>query len=209
MEYNHNSDGSITPLEKRNIDTGMGFERVTAILEGVNDNYLSSVFKDVIELLCKISNLPYEGNERSMRIIVDHIRTAIFISGDYAGIKPSNTDQGYVLRRLIRRAIRHAKLLNIDINSSYDTQIASLIIEKYKKYYTYGFPIELTKEMAEEVGLKVDVDGFYEKFKEHQELSRTASKGKFKGGLQQNGEIEIKYHTATHLLNAALKKVLN
>ncbi len=261
MEYNHNSDGSITPLEKRNIDTGMGFERVTAILEGVNDNYLSSVFKDVIDLLCKISNLPYEGNERSMRIIVDHIRTAVFISGDYAGIKPSNTDQGYVLRRLIRRAIRHAKLLNIDINSSYDTQIASLIIEKYKKYYkelednkdvilsvledekrkfnrtlekglkefnkrtkdhkdidkdtafhlydTYGFPIELTKEMAEEVGLKVDVDGFYEKFKEHQELSRTASKGKFKGGLQQNGEIEIKYHTATHLLNAALKKVLN
>ena len=136
MEYNHNSDGSITPLEKRNIDTGMGFERVTAILEGVNDNYLSSVFKDVIDLLCKISNLPYEGNERSMRIIVDHIRTAVFISADPAGIKPSNVGQGYILRRLIRRAIRHAKKLNIDINSDWESQIASLIMDKYEIYYS-------------------------------------------------------------------------
>ena len=259
MQYERHEDGSLTPLKQKNIDTGMGFERATAILEGVNDNYLSSVWKDVIDLISKISNLPYEGNEISMRIVADHIRTAVFISADRAGIKPSNTDQGYILRRLIRRAIRHAKKLNIDINSDWEQDIAKLIMNKYKKYYseindnydvvlevlhnekvkfnhtlasglkefekvsnkdidgltafhlfdTYGFPLELTIELASEKGIKVDVDGFNKKFKEHQELSRTASAGKFKGGLAGHGEMEIKYHTATHLLNAALKKVVN
>lgn len=96
-------------MPKKNVDTGMGLERTVAVLEGVKDNYLSSVWKDVIELICEISNKPYEGNEESIRIIADHIRTAVFISADKSGIKPSNTDQGYILRRLIRRAIRHAK----------------------------------------------------------------------------------------------------
>ena len=258
MQYFKDEDGNVTELPKKNVDTGMGVERVTAILEGVNDNYKSSIWNDVIDLISNISNLPYEGNEESMRIIADHIRTAVFISADPVGIKPSNTDQGYILRRLIRRAIRHAKKLNIDINSNWEEQIARLLISKYKKYYseldsneavvlevlknekekfnrtlekglrefakvsnkdidgdvafhlydTYGFPIELTEELAHDAGIKVDVKGFQEKFKAHQELSRTASAGKFKGGLAGNSEIETKYHTATHLLNAALKVVV-
>ena len=262
MEYYKDENGNISPLPKKNVDTGMGYERVVAVLEGVNDNYTSSVWKDVIELIERISMKPYIGNEKSMRIIADHIRTAVFISGDNAMIKPSNTDQGYILRRLIRRAIRHAKKLNIDINSDWDIEIARLIINKYRKYYeeldknyniildvltnekikfnrtlekglkefekitknitdgklnkdlafrlydTYGFPIELTVELANEMGIVVDVDGFKEKFKAHQELSRTSSSGKFKGGLASTGENEIKYHTATHLLNAALKIVV-
>ena len=255
MQYFKDSAGNVTELPKKNVDTGMGVERITAVLEGVNDNYASSIWKDVIDLISKITNLPYKGNEKSMRIIADHIRTSVFISADPAGIKPSNTDQGYILRRLIRRAIRHAKKLNIDITSDWEKQIAKLIIDKYKKYYkelsdnemvvydvlknekekfnrtlekglrefskvslkdidastafhlydTYGFPIELTLELANDAGIKVDVEGFKTKFKEHQELSRTASKGKFKGGLAGDSVIETKYHTATHLLNAALK----
>lgn len=258
MEFYKDQDGNITELPKKNVDTGMGFERTTAVLEGVLDNYESSVWKDVIELISEISNKSYKGNEESMRIIADHIRTSVFISADPAGIKPSNTDQGYILRRLIRRAIRHAKKLEIDINSDWEQRIALLIISKYKKYYselaqnesivlevlknekekfnktlekglrefskvsnkdidattafhlydTYGFPIELTLELADDAGIKVDVEGFKEKFKAHQELSRTASAGKFKGGLAGNSEIETKYHTATHLLNAALKLVV-
>ena len=261
MQYNKSSDGTITELPKKNVDTGMGVERVTAILEGVNDNYESSIWKDIIELISKISNLPYKGNEQSMRIIADHLRTSVFISADYASVKPSNVGQGYILRRLIRRAIRHAKKLGIDISSNWEQQIAELIISKYEKYYselkdnknivlevlknekekfnrtlekglrefekvtkdskdidattafklydTYGFPIELTVELAEERNINVDEEGFKDKFKAHQELSRTASAGQFKGGLSGNNEIETKYHTATHLLNAALKVVVN
>ena len=262
MQYNKAQDGSVTELPKKNVDTGMGYERVVAVLEGVNDNYLSSVWKDIIELIEKISNKSYKGNEKSMRIIADHIRTAVFISADPAGIKPSNTDQGYILRRLIRRAIRHIRNLEVDINSNWEEQIAITIMDKYKKYYseietdrdvvlevlrneknkfnrtlekglrefekitnnltenilnkdlafklydTYGFPIELTEELAKEKNIKVDIEGFKQKFKEHQEKSRTASQGKFKGGLSGNSEIETKYHTATHLLNAALKQVI-
>ena len=261
MQFNKDENGNITELPKKNVDTGMGVERTTAILEGVNDNYLSSIWKDVIDLIVDISGLEYEGNENSMRIIADHLRTAVFVSADHASIKPSNTDQGYILRRLIRRAIRHAKNLGIDVNSDWEERIAKLIVSKYKVYYselesnesviyevlrnekikfnrtlekglrefekvtrngqdldgqsafrlfdTYGFPIELTVELAAELGLKVDEVGFVEKFKEHQEKSRTASAGKFKGGLAGDGEIEMKYHTVTHLLNAALKVVVD
>ena len=260
MGYEKHEDGSITELPAKNVDTGMGFERTTAILEGKTDNYASSAWTPVIDIIKEVSNLPYEGNEKSMRIIADHIRTAVFILADPAGIKPSNTDQGYILRRLIRRAIRHAKKLNIDINSNWEERIASTIMDMYEKYYqelkdnrnivleglknekikfnrtlekglrefdkvtrdnkdidgvtafhlfdTYGFPIELTEELAQDKGLKVDIEGYKTKFKEHQELSRTASAGKFKGGLAGSGEIETKYHTATHLLNAALKLVV-
>ncbi len=262
MQYNHNEDGTFTELPKKNVDTGMGLERITAVLEGVNDNYESSIWKDVIEKIEEITGLKYEGNEKAMRIIADHIRSAVFISADPSGIKPSNTDQGYILRRLIRRAIRYAKKLEIDINSNWEEQIATLIIEKYKKYYvevgensqvvidvlknekikfnrtlekglkefekiaskitdgkmdkdnafrlydTFGFPIELTVELASEMGIKVDEEGFKEKFKAHQELSRAGSKEKFKGGLASTGETETMYHTATHLFNAALKLVV-
>ncbi len=263
MQYNKDASGSVTELPHKNVDTGMGVERTTAILEGVNDNYLSSIWSDVIALIEKISGLKYAGHEKEMRIIADHMRTAVFISADPAGIKPSNTDQGYILRRLIRRTIRYAKKLDIDINSDWEKEIAELIISKYDNYYselktnhevvlnvlnsekvkfnrtlekglkefnkivsaltdkvlnkdlafklydTYGFPIELTVELANEQGITVDEEGFKEKFKAHQELSRTASAGKFKGGLAGNNEIETRYHTATHLLNAALKKVIN
>ena len=258
MQYYKDENGTVTELPKKNVDTGMGVERITAVLEGVDDNYKSSIWSDVIDLISNIAGLPYEGNEKSMRIIADHIRTAVFISSDPAGIKPSNTDQGYILRRLIRRAIRHAKKLGIDISSNWEEQIARLIIEKYQSYYselsqnkqvvldvlknekekfnrtlekglrefakvsnkdidgdvafhlydTYGFPIELTEELAKDAGISVDTKGFNEKFKAHQELSRTASAGKFKGGLAGNSEIETRYHTATHLLNAALKLVV-
>ena len=258
MQYYKDENGTVTELPKKNVDTGMGVERITTVLEGVDDNYKSSIWSDVIDLISDIAVLPYEGNEKSMRIIADHIRTAVFISSDPAGIKPSNTDQGYILRRLIRRAIRHAKKLGIDISSNWEEQIARLIIEKYQSYYselsqnkqvvldvlknekekfnrtlekglrefnkvsnkdidgdvafhlydTYGFPIELTEELAKDAGISVDTKGFNEKFKAHQELSRTASAGKFKGGLAGNSEIETKYHTATHLLNAALKQVV-
>ena len=261
MEFYKDEDGNISELKQKNVDTGMGLERIVAVLEGVDDNYKSSIWLDVINKLEEISGLSYEGNEKAMRIIVDHIRTSVFIAADPAGIKPSNTDQGYILRRLISRFIRQARKLGIDINSDFDEQIALLIISKYERYYselaenkevvldvlsnekkkfsrtlekglrefeklvdldakvidkniafklydTYGFPIELTIEEAKDRGMTVDVDGFYEKFREHQEKSRTASKGKFKGGLSGNSEIETKYHTATHLLNAALKKVI-
>ena len=258
MQYYKDENGTVTELPKKNVDTGMGVERITTVLEGVDDNYKSSIWSDVIDLISSIAGLPYEGNEKSMRIIADHIRTAVFISSDPAGIKPSNTDQGYILRRLIRRAIRHAKKLNIDISSNWEEQIANLIISKYESYYselkenkqvvldvlknekekfnrtlekglrefnkvsnkdidgdvafhlydTYGFPIELTEELAKDAGISVDIKGFNEKFKAHQELSRTSSAGKFKGGLAGNSEIETRYHTATHLLNAALKQVV-
>ena len=257
MQYEKKADGTVIELPKKNVDTGMGVERTTAILEGVNDNYASSIWHDVIEKIEEISGKSYKYDYLSMRIISDHIRTSVFILGDDAGVIPSNTDRGYILRRLIRRMIRHARKLNIDLNSDFEVTLAELIINKYCKYYeelsknkeriideltkekvkfsktlekglkvfeketanlnkidkdlafklydTYGFPIELTCELAEEKNMEVDTEGFKEKFKEHQEKSRTASKGMFKGGLAGDSETETKYHTATHLLNAALK----
>ena len=261
MQYFKDESGKITDLPRKNVDTGMGVERTTAILENVNDNYLSSIWINVIKEIENISGLSYKGNEVSMRIIADHIRTAVFISADKSLIKPSNTDRGYILRRLIRRAIRHAKKLNIDLFSNWEERIAGVIINQYKNYYselienenivyevlktekerfnktlekglkefnkatlnknnidgktafhlydTYGFPIELTLELASEKNITVDKMKFDELFKKHQELSRTASAGMFKGGLSGNSEIETKYHTATHLLNAALKEVVS
>ena len=264
MQYNHIDEKTFEPLKNKNVDTGMGVERVTAILEGVDDNYQTSIFKDVISYIEKISGYSYsdETAKRSIRIIADHIRASIMIIGDEANIMPSNTDQGYVLRRLIRRAIRHAKRINIDVDSDFEIEIAKMFINKYKNIYkelerneqhivdtlvsekkkfaktlanglkefskiiknvtdnkidasnafrlydTFGFPIELTIELAMEEGIVVDVMGFNEKFLEHQEKSRLGAGMKFKGGLAATGDAEIKYHTATHLLNAALKNVL-
>lgn len=258
MEY-HKGE-TITELESKNVDTGMGLERIVSVIEGVDDNYKTTVWNDIIKEIEDISSKPYFGNEMSMRIIADHIRTAVFISADEAMIKPSNTNQGYILRRLIRRAIRHAKKLNIDIDSNWEQRIANVITNQYNQYYseleknhetvlsvlknekekfnktiekglkefekivlqnpesidgktafklydTYGFPIELTEEIAKEHKLNVDVLGFEEKFKEHQEKSRSAAK--FSGGMANNSEKVIQYHTATHLLNAALKIVVD
>ncbi len=263
MQYEKFADGTVKDLPKKNVDTGMGVERTVAILEGVDDNYLTSIWKDVVDKIEEMSTTSYEKDAKSIRIIADHIRTAVFIAGDNSGIKPSNTDQGYILRRLIRRMIRHAKKIGIDLNSGFERVLAEMIIEKYEKYYdelaknkqvildvltnelnkfnrtlekglkefekivsnldskvlnkdlafklydTYGFPLELTVELAEEQGIEVDKEGFNEKFKEHQEKSRAGSEQRFKGGLAGNGEIETRYHTATHLLNAALKKVVD
>ena len=263
MTYNKDEYGNVTELSQKNVDTGMGLERITAVLEGVLDNYETSVWTNIIKEIENISGKKYEDAKVEMRIIADHLRTAVFISADNAGIKPSNTDQGYILRRLIRRAIRYAKKLNIDINSDWEERVANVIISQYKEYYneinenskivlevlknekqkfnrtlekglkefekmianvndcyldkdsafklydTYGFPIELTVELAKEKNIKVDEQGFKDKFKAHQELSRANSTQKFKGGLASSGEIETKYHTATHLLNAALKVVVS
>lgn len=263
MQYERHQDGTVTELPHKNVDTGMGVERTVAILEGVDDNYLTSIWKDVVDRIEEMSNTTYEENAKSIRIIADHIRTAVFISGDNSGIKPSNTDQGYILRRLIRRMIRHAKKIGIDLESGFERTLALMIIEKYAKYYdeleknkevildvltnelkkfnrtlekglrefekivsnldgttlnkdlafklydTYGFPLELTVELAEEKGITVDKAGFEQKFKEHQEKSRAGSEQRFKGGLAGDGEVETKYHTATHLLNAALKQVIS
>ena len=264
MQYNHEENNKFVPLKNKNVDTGLGVERVTAILEGYKDNYKSSVWSDIINKIEEISGLSYDDEQytKSIRIIADHIRAIVMIAGDNAGIKPSNTDQGYILRRLIRRMIRYAKKLNIDINSDWEQQLAELIINKYSSYYnelernrndiletlkiekvkfnrtlehglkefekvvknlngdiinkdiafrlydTFGFPIELTEELGAELNLRVDTEGFKQKFKEHQEKSREGATGKFKGGLASTGEMETKYHTATHLLNAALKQVL-
>lgn len=264
MQYNHKPDGTFEPLKNKNVDTGMGVERVVAVLEGQTDNYKSSIWTDLIKKIEEVSGKNYDDEKytRSMRIIADHIRAIVILSGDDAGIKPSNTDQGYILRRLIRRMIRYAKKLDIDINSNWEQELAKVVIDEYKPYYkelernekailevltneknkfnktlekglrefekltrniegteiskdiafklydTYGFPIELTEELAKEQGLTVDIEGFKKKFEEHQALSRKGAEQKFKGGLASTGEMETKYHTATHLLNAALKKVL-
>lgn len=263
-QYNGNPDGTVTPLTKKNVDTGMGVERITAVIEGVTDNYQTTIFKDVIQKLEEISHLKYEEEEikKAMRIIADHLRAVVIIAGDNALIKPSNTDQGYILRRLIRRVIRYAKKLQIDIDSDFEQVIAQMFIDKYKSYYpeleknqtailevlkneknkfnrtlekglkefdkmilkvknqkldasdafrlydTYGFPIELTVELAKEKKIEVDVLGFQEKFKEHQEKSRAGSVQRFKGGLAGDSAMNVRYHTATHLLNAALKLVI-
>lgn len=260
MEYYQDEQGNITELEKKNVDTGMGLERIISVIENKDDNYLTSLWAPVLQKLEEITHKSYKGNEQSMRIIMDHLRTSIFIAADYSGIKPSNTDQGYILRRLIRRAIRHARKLEIDLASDWENKLAQVIIDQYKEFFheleenkdvvlnvlkqekekfsktlekglkifekkiqnkedidgesafhlydTYGFPIELTIEEAKRNNLKVDLTGFEQKFKEHQEKSRTASQGKFKGGLSGNGIMETKYHTATHLLNAALRSVI-
>lgn len=264
MQYMHNPDGTFTQLEKKNVDTGMGVERVVAVLEGKTDNYKSSIWTDIIAKIEEVSGKKYDDEKytAAMRIIADHLRAIVMLLGDDAKITPSNKDQGYVLRRLIRRTIRYARTLDINIDSDWDSQIANIVINQYKEYYTelernkefiieslknekvkfnrtlekglrefekitknvqgteidkdtafklydtYGFPIELTEELAKEQGFTVDMEGFKAKFEEHQAKSRAGSEQKFKGGLASSGEMETKYHTATHLLNAALKKVL-
>ena len=126
MQYNHKPDGTFEPLKNKNVDTGMGVERVVAVLEGQTDNYKSSIWTDLIKKIEEVSGKNYDDEKytRSMRIIADHIRAIVILSGDDAGIKPSNTDQGYILRRLIRRMIRYAKKLDIDINSNWEQELA-------------------------------------------------------------------------------------
>jgi len=249
MEYFKNIDGRYESLPQKNVDTGMGLERVLSVLNGLDDDYKTDVFLPLLQEIEKLSGKKYEDNKKEFRIIVDHIKAAAFIIGDKNGVEPSNLGQGYVVRRLLRRAIRYGKML--DLPQYFLASLIQKVIEIYGKAYpeikrkendiitivqkeeekfektleegikqfekgldafelytTYGFPLELTMEMAKEQGKNINVEEFNRKFKEHQKLSRTASAGMFKGGLADTGEQAIKYHTATHLLLAALKEIL-
>ena len=258
MEYFKDKDGKYSKLSQRNVDTGLGLERMTMLLQGKETPFDTELFKPVMD---KIAELQKVDIIESRRIVAEHLRASMMIIAD--GGRPSNVDRGYVLRRLIRRAIRHMNKLQIDLAeistliaiyvenlsemypdlaNKKDEIIGVLVEEKdkfvktlnhgekeftkamnnskqagknkidgnvvFKLYDTYGFPPEVTKELAEENGMEVDMKEFEELFKAHQEKSRQGSAQKFKGGLAGDGEIETKYHTATHLLNAALKVVL-
>jgi alanyl-tRNA synthetase len=256
MQYNKTKNGNYEPLKQKNVDTGMGVERTVAILLGLDDNYKTPMFAPIIKETEILSGKKYEQNKQAFRIIADHLKAAVFILGDERGIKPSNIGQGYVLRRLIRRAIRYGKILGI--KESFTTKIAKIILPIYPDYQelarnhraiheeleqeeerfmktlekglkrfdeickdtiitgreafllfqSYGFPIEMTVELANEKGAKVDLEEYNEEFKKHQDLSRTASAGQFKSGLADDSEQTKKLHTATHLLLEALKRVL-
>ena len=258
MEYVKDKEGNYKKSSLRNIDFGGGVERTLAVLNNLEDNYLTDSFKLIIEKISEISGKKY-GKEkeetRAMRIIADHLKAAVFILGD--GVVPSNIERGYVLRRLIRRAIRFGRILGIkeftkkialavfDIYDDYDILMRNKIfileeLEKEEKkfletiekgmkefekisqkskeisgkdsfllYQSFGFPLELTKELAKEKGIFVDEKAFYDELKKHQELSRTLSAGTFKSGLADDSEKTKKLHTATHLLNEALRVVLN
>ena len=256
MEYFKTKEGIFEKLKQKNVDTGMGLERTVAILNGI-EVYKTDVFASLIAIIERLSGKRYgdaEAESRAMRIVADHIRAATFILGDPRGVAPSNTEQGYVVRRLIRRAVRYGKLIGI---SEMMTQtIAEAVIRQYgaeypelklnggkilealgseeKKfatalekglrefskleridgkiafdlYQSFGFPLELTEELSRERGFSVDAKIFAEEFKKHQELSRTASAGTFKGGLADHSEEIVRLHTATHLLHRALREVL-
>jgi len=253
MEYNKTKDGNYEPLKQKNVDTGMGLERTLAVLNGLDDDYQTELFINLINKIEELSGKKYGDSEeitKAMRIIADHIKAATFIMGDNKGITPSNLDQGYVVRRLIRRAIRYGRQLEIK-NNLWIKEISKIVIKDYEEIYpelqknkefvlnnldeeenkfkktlekglkefekgtdpfvlfsTYGFPIEITQELAKEKGVKIDIDKFNEQMKKHQELSRTASAGKFKSGLADTSEETKKLHTAAHLLLASLRKVL-
>lgn len=266
MQYNKDAEGHYTPLARKCVDTGMGAERTVAMLNGQATVYDTDVFVPIINKIEELSGKKYgtdEKTDRSFRVIADHVRTATFILGDPQAVTPSNVGAGYILRRIIRRAVRDGRKLGLD--GTFLTAPAAVVIEEYKNAYpeleehkyfifkeieneekkflntlkkgeaefekllpnlqknpqkiipgrvafrlydTFGFPIELTQEMAEENGMKVDVEGFKEAEKKHQELSRDTSGQQFKGGLIDHSEITTKYHTATHLLQQALVNVL-
>jgi len=259
MQYNKDKQGSYLPLSQQNVDTGMGVERTLAVLNNLDDNYQTSIFKPIIEEIESLSKKKYGKNKeetKAMRIIADHIRASTFILGDERAIAPSNLGQGYVLRRLIRRAIRYGRILGIqspfvskiskatlpiypdyqelhrnhkfiqeqlDEEESRFSKTLEIGLKKFKDlssdklitgkeafllFQSYGFPIEMTQELADEKGIPIDLEEYNQEFEKHQDLSRTASAGMFKSGLADNSEQTRKLHTATHLLNEALRIVL-
>jgi len=266
MGYKKNADGSFSEMERKCVDTGMGIERTIAILQGKKSVYETEVFVPIIAAIEKMTGKVYGNNEEvdiSIRILADHVRTSVFILGDPNGMGPSNVGQGYILRRLIRRAVRHAHKLGIE--GSFLGDLALVVLDLYggpypelqenkafilqelaaeetkfsetlikgerefekmlpnllkgssrqlsgrtafKLYDTYGFPVELTRELAKEHGFTVDEEGFKAAFEKHQEVSRSGSEHQFKGGLADHSDKTTALHTATHMLHKALRTVL-
>jgi alanyl-tRNA synthetase len=260
MQYFKDADGKFSPLKQKNVDTGMGLERVLRIINGKETVYDTELFQPIIRKVEEISGKKYADDMRSFRIIADHLRAATFLLGD--GVVPAKMGQGYILRRLVRRASRYMSKLGFD--GVYMQQIAEIIVRDYsaaypelkqnekeiyekltaeeekfhktlakglrrfdemlaengdskvlngelvfKLYDTFGFPVELTQELAQEKGLTVDINDFNNRFKEHQEKSRAGSDQIFKGGLADHTVETTKLHTATHLLNAALRNLID
>lgn len=266
MQYNRVDEKTLLPLEKKNVDTGMGLERTNCILQGKTSVYLTEVFQPIIKTIENLSGYTYgsdEEKDKSVRIIADHTRSSVFILGDQRGVTPDRVGAGYVLRRLIRRAVRHGMKLGIE--KDFMAEVAKTVVENFKGpypeleansekvyheltaeeakfrltlkkgeaefqkllpnlmknpkkiisgkvaynlYETYGYPLELTQELGAENGFTVDVEGFKEAERKHQEASKTVDAGAAKGGLAEQSEITTKYHTATHLLQQALVNVL-